>query len=355
MAHLSGGEGEAQPFRRPLREAARRLREAAERAVEAPARIAEMARAPAKREGGPGEPVPFRRRPRRPQTPGRLRGSPLEGRAAAVLVYNTPPSSGLSGVAGARRACSELERLAANGVGRVLIAGPPGVGKSVLALAYAAELGRGIIDVDAGGLAREDDPAGLLGDVVEEARRGDYTLVVYNAEGLIDPRLAGRVIIYDPYTPLTSGRVIIYDPYTDSTPSRAGLPGETPLASMVEGAARDGLRVVATATSPWLLPRSFVEAFEATVSVPLPSLEDRVEILENLLAGATLGAVKPSLLAALTAGASVADLVALAESIAGQARRQGALTLEDLAEILTGTRNTGASITNTLYTQGTQS
>ena len=356
---MSGGREEL-PFR-IFRKAAKAGLRVAKEAGEATIRVAKTVPKVISEKGeggapegprppGPGAAVPFRKKR---STGTRLHRSPLEDRPAGVMEYQELPRVRLEDVAGASQAVRGLREALAAYSGRVLIAGPPGVGKAVLALAYAAGLGKNIIDVDAGSRDVHEDQGALLREALEYARENDYTVVIYNLEGLVAREYAGKIIIYDPYTDTGGqGRIIIYDPYTDQEPSRIIIydpytrssPG-TPLTALVEEAIDSGVRVVATATAPTILPGTLRGRFQARITMGLPSYSDRIEILEAALSGAGLDGVTIEEIAAYTSGASASDLIQLARRLAST----GTVTRGALQEALREKPLTGEAIARALY------
>ncbi len=256
--------------------------------------------------------LPFRPwRPRGRPGPG-LNPSPVESRSMSIMEYYETPDLRIESVVGLRREKEALRKALSRGFSTLLLVGPPGTGKSVLALAAAAEGGGPIIDVDFSRVGPMEER--LIEEMPSYIGGKNYTVVAYNLDMYLVPRrgLGERIIIYDPYTDYDvtrspqqgRERIIIYDPYTDYDTLKAK---EERLAKMLEALKGASRRLIATSNSTRLLSDRIAKMFEYKLKIGLPSFEDRLEILERLAAGS-----RPehelSRIALATGGCNVEDL-----------------------------------------------
>lgn len=255
----------------------------------------------------------------KPPKPGkRAYWNPLAKREFPVLEYDHPPSIELEKISGLSEAADALKQALKAGEKRILLVGPPGVGKAVLALAATNELNLPLFDVDSLGLRNLGEEAGdILGEVFVRASQEGRAIVFYNVEWIAAPTRYARIIIYDPYTDVAGDeRIIIYDPYTplDIVKSLNDDELHNWFADLLKLHSDKVPLIVATTSKPWALPPRVRRMFKK-IYVGFPSKEDRLEIIKALDPG--IPDDKAKFLAIITQGHSFHSLKKLLEKLGG--------------------------------------
>ncbi len=227
--------------------------------------------------------------------------SPVDDRSMSVMEYYRVPEIRIDDLLGLGDAKRAMKEAVLRGDKKILIVGPPGTGKSVLALAAAAEIGVKIIDVDMSKVSSREKQ--LLSDLLDYISRDKWTVLLYNIDDFIVNN-ASQV----------SDRIIIYDPYTDNTElSRE----KVFLEELMESFASASHRLIATASNPLVLGKKVLSLFDTVIKVDLPSLEERYDIINNIAGKEGLRQLPLDVIARGTRGCNVKDIQIILNKILG--------------------------------------
>lgn len=175
----------------------------------------------------------------------------------------------------------------------ILLFGPPGCGKTLLAAAVASELEASFYTVDAASIMSkwlgesEKNVSKIFNQCRQEARSGRPV-----------------VIFIDEVDSLTTERFMEVG---GEARVRNQLIKE--MDSVIDKGRRDFLYVIAATNKPWHLDEPFIRRFQKRIYVSLPDLNARVKLFEMYTKGLKLDAgVELTQLAKITDGYSAADI-----------------------------------------------
>ncbi len=175
----------------------------------------------------------------------------------------------------------------------ILLFGPPGCGKTLLAAAVASELDAAFYTVDAADIMSkwlgesEKNVSKLFNQCRQEARKGKPVIIFIDE---VDSLMAERFMEVGGEARVRNQLIKEMD-------------------SILDKGRKDFLYVIAATNKPWHLDEPFIRRFQKRIYVPLPDLDARIGLFQMYTKGLRIDVgVEPIQLAKITEGYSAADI-----------------------------------------------